>query len=448
MRDIIVVLMFLVSLPICLTNPVRGVLIFALFAYLNPHRLAWGFATEVPVAFGIAIATLIGYVYYNGDKRLPKTLEVYLIILFWLLTTIGYPFALNPEGHMQEWTQFSKILLMILVTICLIKTREHLRLLYMVVVFSIGFYIIKGTIWGIRGGAEAGGLIWGPDNTFIGGNNEMGLAVNMVWPLFYTMALSEKKRWLKLLSWSCFIASPFAVVLTQSRGAALAMAVTAIFLALRARSRFVLLTVGLVSIILIVPFIPEQWYSRMETIQTYEEDASAMGRINAWHAGWNLALDRPWTGGGMRGFTPEVIGQYAPDPENYHDVHSIYFQVLGEIGFPGLFAFLALIIATLFRLLQIQKRAKTLPNAEFFGGYANATLIGMLAFLVNGAFLGLAYFDLFYQYIGLAVSLHVVMRKELASAMEAGEYPPWLYLDPDAVPHDPADRLDERGVFP
>src|SRR5271157_4824219 len=99
MRDIFVLLIFMAGLPVSLLNPVRGVLIYALFAYLNPHRMAWGFARLLPVAFGIALATLAGFLFYSGDKRLPKTREIYLIILFWLLTCMVGFFALNPERH-------------------------------------------------------------------------------------------------------------------------------------------------------------------------------------------------------------------------------------------------------------------------------------------------------------------------------------------------------------
>src|SRR5208337_3883224 len=119
-----------------------------------------------------------GFVFYKGDKKLPRTREIYLIILFWLLASMGWLFSLNPEGHAAGWNQFSKILLMVLLTVCLIKTRRDIRLLYMIIAFSIGFYIIKGTIWGLRGGGGTA-LLWGPEGTFIGGNNEMGLVINM-----------------------------------------------------------------------------------------------------------------------------------------------------------------------------------------------------------------------------------------------------------------------------
>ena len=48
--------------------------------------------------------------------------------------------------------------------------------------------------------------------------------------------------------------------------------------------------------------MPDQWFDRMNTIQSYQEDASAMGRINAWWFAFNLANDHPITGGGLRGF--------------------------------------------------------------------------------------------------------------------------------------------------
>ena len=43
--------------------------------------------------------------------------------------------------------------------------------------------------------------------------------------------------------------------------------------------------------------MPQQWFERMATIKTYEQDASAMGRINAWNMAFNLAKDRPLGGG-------------------------------------------------------------------------------------------------------------------------------------------------------
>ena len=410
MRDLIVFVFFIASIPISWLNPVKGVILYALVSYLNPHRLTWGFAASLPVAKAITLATLIGLFSYAGDKKFPMTREMVLISMLWLLACFGWPFALNPSGYIDELLRFSKILLMIYVTVSLIKSKEDLRLLVLAVVLSIGFYSLKGAIWGLRGGT---GWVKGPPGTFFGTNNEMGLVVNMVWPFFLFVAYSEKNKWLKRILLCCFWVSPLTVILTKSRGAALAMAVTGFFLIMRVKNKFVFLFIGGLIFFASVPFIPPEWYARMDTVQNYEKDASAMGRINAWHAAWNMAVDRPFTGGGLRAFTPEVIWRYAPNPEDFHDVHSIYFEVLGEMGFPGLIVFLAIIATVMINLRRIKKSAKIHPDGEFYTNYSNALFLGLVAYLTNGLFLGLAYFDLFYQYVGIAVSLQVIFIKEL-----------------------------------
>ncbi len=77
----------------------------------------------------------------------------------------------------------------------------------------------------------------------------------------------------------------------------------------------------------------------MWTIRDYQEDSSSMGRINAWHFAANLAADRPVVGGGFQVFTPELFQKYAPNPTDFHDAHSIYFESLAEQGYVGLALF-------------------------------------------------------------------------------------------------------------
>ncbi len=410
MRDLLILLFFIASVPISLFNALNGVILYALVSYLNPHKLTWGFALSLPMAKGIALATILGFFFYRGDKKFPMTREMFLLSIFWMLAFFGWPFALNPPGCVEELVRFSKILLMVYLTVSLIKTKKDLRLLVLVITLSIGFYSLKGAIWGLRGGT---GWVRGPAGTFFDENNEMGMVINMVWPLFLFVSYSEKNKWLKRLLFCCFWVSPLTVILTKSRGAALAMAVTGFFLLMRVKSKFLIIFIGGLVFFASIPFIPSEWYDRMGTIQTYEEDASAMGRINAWYAALNIAAERPFTGGGLRAFTPETIYRYAPEPENYHDVHSVYFEVLGEMGYLGLIVFLLLIATVMINLRRIRKISSTLPDGEFYVNYSNAIFLGLVAYLTNGLTLGLAYFDLFYQYIGIAVSLQIILMKGL-----------------------------------
>ncbi|MDX9964233.1 putative O-glycosylation ligase, exosortase A system-associated [Desulfobacter postgatei] len=410
MRDFIVLVFFIASIPISFLNPVRGVLCYALVSYLNPHRLTWGFAFSLPIAKVIALATLAGYLFYNGDKALPKTREIILLTILWALAFIGWPMALNPSGYVAELQRFSKILLMIYMTVCLIKTKEDLRLLMLIIALSIGFYTVKGGVWGLRGGS---GWVRGPAGTFFGDNNEMGMVINMAWPLFLFIAYTEKNKWMGLALRCCFWIAPLTVVLTKSRGAALAMAVTGSVLFMRVKNKVLILLIGSALFFAFIPFVPQEWYSRMRTVETYEQDASAMGRINAWHAAWNMAVDRPLTGGGLRAFTGWTIYKYAPNPNDFHDVHSIYFEILGELGFPGIAVYLSLIAAVLLKLRVIKNRARYISDGAFYINYSNAITLGLVAYLTNGLTLGLAYFDLFYQYVGITVSLYILLQRDI-----------------------------------
>lgn len=413
LRDLAIAALLFGGMPVAFVNPVYGVLLYAMFGYLNPHRLTWSFAQNLPVAFYTAVATMAGWVFYKGDRKLPVTRETVLMILLWLLASLGWVTALNPPGFAAEWDRFTKILLMIFLAMSLMKTRDHVRYLYWVVALSIGFYSLKGAVWGMRGGV---GWVFGPEGSFFQGNNGLGLAINMVWPLFLMMARNERHPWVRLGLWVLFWVSPLTIVLTNSRASALALAVTAAVLFTRVRRKVLFGLIGVVALMAAVPFIPARWYDRMDTIDEYQEDASAMGRINAWHASWNMAWDYPLTGGGLNAFTPETIWRYAPNPEDYHDVHSIYFEVLGEIGFPGLFVFLGLIGSTMLSLIRIRRASALLPNGEFYANYADATLLGLVGYLTNGAFVGMAYFDLFYQFVGLTVSMKYLLGAELQAA--------------------------------
>ncbi|WP_025321620.1 putative O-glycosylation ligase, exosortase A system-associated [Deferrisoma camini] len=409
-RDAFVALVLFAGVPVAFFRPVWGVLLYAMFGYLNPHRLTWGFAQNLPVAFYTALATMAGWVFYSGDRRLPVTREVILMGLLWGLASVGWLTALNPQGFVADWSRYSKILLMIFVAVSLIKTREDLRRLYWVIALSIGFYALKGAIWGMRGGT---GWVFGPPGSFFEGNNGLGLAINMVWPLFLLMARNERRPWLRLGLWLLFWVSPLTVILTKSRASALAMAVVGAILFLRVKRKGLFIVLGVTAALVLAPFVPAEWYTRMKTVETYREDPSAMGRINAWHAAWNLAVDRPLTGGGMNAFTREMIFRYAPNPEDYHDSHSIYFEILGELGFPGLAVFLVLLLSTMAKLNKIKRVCAGNKDLAFFESYADATFLGLVGYAVNGAFVGMAYFDLYYQLVGLTVSLETVLTSEL-----------------------------------
>jgi probable O-glycosylation ligase (exosortase A-associated) len=113
------------------------------------------------------------------------------------------------------------------------------------------------------------------------------------------------------------------------------------------RSRRKLPMAAMIAFVLIVmlPFMPEEWWSRMSGISEYQDDASAQGRFHAWHVAWQVATHH-FFGGGMTYQNQFLFNLYGDGDYRVIAAHSIYFQILGNHGFIGLFIFLALWFAT------------------------------------------------------------------------------------------------------
>jgi probable O-glycosylation ligase (exosortase A-associated) len=166
--------------------------------------------------------------------------------------------------------------------------------------------------------------------------------------------------------------------------------------------------------------MPQAWYDRMNTIKTYEHDASSMGRINAWWVAFNVAKDRV-TGGGMDMFRPPTFERYAPNPDNVHDVHSIYFEQMGEQGFIGLCMFLTLGLMNWMRCNQIKRFAKKDPGRKWAGDLAAMIQVSMIGYATAGAFLGMSYFDLYYHLIAITVLVWTVVNQDTSTVVSPAQ---------------------------
>lgn len=409
MRDIAVTLAVFGSLPLILKKPWIGIIVWTWLGFMNPHRMAWGFSTNMPFAYIVALTTFLSMMVNRVKLRIPKESEATVLALFvgWMVITTFN--AVYPTLAWEQLEKVIKIQLMIFVGMVLITKPEQLLFLVWTISISIGVYGLKGGIFTIvHGGVYR---VQGPPGTFIGGNNELGLAIAMTVPLLYFLARHATPVSLRPAVYAVTILNAVAAIGTQSRGALVGMAIMGAVFWLKSRQKVAVALLGILSVLIIVQIMPPEWYERMSTIKTYEQDGSAQGRINAWWTAFNLAKAR-FTGGGFETFQPAVFQLYAPDPENVHDVHSIYFEALGEHGFVGLFLFLLLAVMTWRSAGIIRRATKSMPERAWWGELATMTQVSLVAYLAAGAFLGMAYFDYYYNLVLIMVVMKAILRRE------------------------------------
>ncbi len=415
-RDVVVAVGLLASLPVCFLRPWVGILVWFLLSFFGPHKQSWGFARDLPVAQAVAVAVLLGILAMRGRKPFPWTRESTLMVLLWGWFTVTSVFAFYPEAAWDKWLQFSKVILITLVAIPLFDTPAKLRWLMLVIAGSLGYFGLKGGIFSLLHGGQY--TILGPES-FIAANTEMALALNMTLPFLLYLAKDEPRRWLRWLLRLAFFMTMIAVPFTYSRGGLVGLAVVLALLFLKARYRLAILPVALAGVLLFWHYSPERFVTRTETLADVEADESANLRFMSWRVGYLISLDYPITGGGFRAFVSRATyDRYLPEyPRPFgHDGHSIYFNLLGEHGYVGLILFLILVASALATLWRLRRIAGRNPSLAWVPNYAHPLQVSIIAWLANGITLSASYFDLGWQLLGFVVILTTLVAAEVGEA--------------------------------
>lgn len=425
MRDLIVTAVVAALLLATLRHPVVGAYAWAWLSMMNPQKLAYGFALGIPYAQIVAITTMVMFVASRQRHAYPVTplSAVHIVFLLWMCFTSF--FALNDPDVIKERVFFvAKIQIMLMVTMMLIRGRRQIEILIWVVTFSVAFYGIKGGVYTVATGGS--GRVWGPPGSMIEGNNELAVALTMLVPMMYYLYQVNTHRWVRLLLIFSMVTCTFSILGSQSRGALLALVAMGLVLGLKGkhpvRSTLLLVSFGLVAI----AFMPDSWSNRMDTIQTYQADGSAMSRIWTWTTLWNAALDRPFVGVGFATDSGIVFETYSPrGPEwdvfagHRYVAHSIYFQALGEHGFPGLAIYLLLGLVMWRTAGRLARQTRDDPE---FGSWVPLLMpmvqVSLIGFAVGGAFLTLVHFDVTYYFFAIIVLTDVTFKKRLAERAE------------------------------
>lgn len=427
MRDYFLLLIFLSLVPTIFWRPWLGILAWYWVAFMVPHAHSWGFMRTFPTASLVGGATLIAIFIAKDRRPIPMKREMVMMFVWLSFMTLTTLFAVNPDEAWSQWQKVFKILLITFIAPILIYGERRIIFLLLTITLSIGFYGFKGGLFGILTGGQHQ-VLGPPGNSFISGNTFIGIAMIMVLPLLLVSARLIYRQWVNLglpwlSTWSrplglflygVFWLTALAILVTYSRGALLGLLAIFPFLFIRMQRKPLMVLSAFLAVTIVGVTVPDRLMARWQTIETYEEDTSAMQRIQSWGVNWNMAVESPILG---MGFSHQGNGygwwiQYANFEGTWKHVlspHSLYFQLLGEHGFVGLGVFLLLIGLTFFTLRNIERTARLQDGPIWIAEYAWAIKISLMGYMIAGAFIDVAYFDLLYALIALTI----VMRREL-----------------------------------
>ncbi len=416
-----------------------------LFAFSNPFALCLGFVIfsffrihEAFPALGplripqmLAAPTLLVLGWHVLIKR---SIEIYwsrslkIFLVFFAIVTVGILFAENKPAAIGFWTaNYWKVAVMTCAIAWLTRRPRDFAIASHAFVFA-GILIASVALYNKANGI---GLVEGSRVTIgrnigslLGDPNDLSLV--LLFPLSFAVSLFVRRT-----SWLSAVFGMFgsgmvvaAIIATQSRGGLLGlMTVFGVYGVRLIKSKAVLLAI--VGIGLPVLYVAAGISGRKSGGAAEQGiDESSMGRIHAWGAAWNMAIAHPLHGVGLNGFFENYFFYTEFWDGLNHAVHSTWFLVLSETGFPGFFVFVAMVVTVLISsIIALGKleRTKAAMPARAMG---HAVLAGTAGYCVSGTFLTQGFTWPIYVNLALGTAVAYFASREGDASQPANETSP------------------------
>lgn len=420
MRDVIVSLFIIGTLPTCYRRPFIGLLMFTLLAYMRVQDLTWGFARYQRWSFYVALVTLLGFLMSKEDKRfMVNDIRCWIMVALALLVgaSLLASTSLNPRD-LNNYTEFWKIIGVALFTTGVVKNLGYFRILVWVIALSFGFFGVKSGLQMILSGGSLV-IIQGPGG-MLSDNNDFALAMCMSIPWLLHLGLSERRDILRKTMIAIVPLSVLTIAATHSRGAFLSLVATSMVLVWRSQNRVAGFALMFLISVAAAIAAPKSYIERISTISQYETEGSAKGRLDAWRVAFNMIAARPLLGvgfekfqGNYKRYDPKATEESEGGPGT-RVAHNSYLQIWAECGTPAFLLYLSLILLSYIDIWKVRAEAKLRYHSSWILSYATMFEASLTAFVVGSMFLNRAHFDLFYHLVTIVIVFGLLARSAMS----------------------------------
>ncbi len=421
------------GLVFVLKKPFVVCLIFILFSFFRLHEV---FPQLDPIKIPL-LSALASYFVLAWHIILTRKVEVYwrkehtIFARFFGWVVIGLAFASHPPTAFGSFTNvYVKIGIMVLAISWLMSERWHFKLTHFLIICSglaVGAVTLYNNANGIGMVEKTRVTI---PNTSLGDPNDLSLVLSF--PMSYAIAFVVTRGTGKIrtvLGMVAFVVFISSIIATQSRGGLLAtIAVMGIFGLRVIKSKLLLISIGSFGLVIL---IAAAGISDRKSGGAAEEgmDASAMGRIHAWEAAFNMALRNPMTGVGLSMFLDNYwnYATHSRAEGKAHVTHSTWFQVMSEAGFVGFGLFLFLLYTVFISIrgsIILLDRNKGSPEYDpHMTAITMGTYAGLVGFCVSGTFLSQGFLWPVYIITSISIAIAHYIEKTYPEMLAENQEP-------------------------
>jgi probable O-glycosylation ligase (exosortase A-associated) len=387
--------------------------------FQRPHDFSWGLWKELPVwQIAFCVAVMSNLLHGQLRLRFPTLLVVYLLLVSWI--ALSCSFAFLPT---RSWWFFSTYMLPLalgpILTFAVIGDLKLLKWVLWVSAGGLGINALKtGLSLSLDGGAHITEQIQG----FVGDNNVFGLTLCMaVGVLLGLRRTLPRRRSVHVLFSAALVFIVLTIIYTKSRGALLSLVlilgVGSVLSPRPIRNLAVLVLVCAITYLV----VPDEYFLRLGTLADVSSDESAQGRLDNWALAWEAAVSHPFFGVGIGNHMPYHLANSAET--HVRVAHSIYFQLLGEAGFPALILYLLFVTLALRTMYSTWRWARTIardhPDLSWVRDVAFWLTCSYIGYLFGSALLNMLYIEFPWYAVFFACMLRPLTEAELRSRAAA-----------------------------
>lgn len=427
MRDMVMFLAMLGMVPMAIMNGFVAFLFWGYTTVLTPAHYLYGFMLGVRFNF-IFAAIALGLLFLGktGTKgtKLKLSATYWLLLAFFIHASLSTLFALRPNPMLAiRYEDFVKGFAFTLAIPFFVRDRAGIHALLAMLALGLGLHgVVEGLKFIVSGG---GHRMNGIGNSSLTDNNLFAVGMVIVLPILLYFSTVFNNKYSKISAIIGALLTILTIIATNSRGGFLALSVLGLWYFVGSRRKGLALLGVLAGIVIIFVAAPDSWFDRVSSIQTADEDLSFMNRVAAWKVSAALGLANPVFGAGFSAIQNFWIWEIYKDMPSFFSMdmsqystlvaHSVYFQVLGDMGFIGLFLFLALLASSYFNRRSITQKIKKFdrPDLIWARDMADAIFLSLLGYMVGGAGVSLTYYEVVYILICLMSVLHTVVDSQI-----------------------------------
>jgi putative inorganic carbon (HCO3(-)) transporter len=384
----------------------------------GPQNVSYILLNQIPVAMIMGAVAVGGYVLLDRRSPPPLSAQTALMIAMLIWVNLTMIWAQAPVAAWEKWDWAVKTLAFATFIPLVIRSRVQIEAFAQIYVFSLAANFVP---FGLKTLVSGGG--YGANLGLVGGNSGLGeggllstvclMAVPLALHLSKHSQLISRIKLLPFVYWFIAGLAVVTAIGTYERSALIGIVVLGIYMWTRTQHK---LGFGIVVIIigcLLVYTTSGAWNERVATIGNFEHENSAFTRILVWRWTLEFTATHPF-GGAFQTYLINHIELPATDTlpatiQFGRAFHSIYFEMLGEQGYPGLAIFLLITGLSFYKLRGLAKRARAYPELEWVTGLSNALQSGLAVFMTSGAFVGISFQPMYWYFIALSISLNAYM---------------------------------------